>query len=676
MRYIQVLEEILPKVFDEVEQDILNEDKTASFIKNKKLLKQLIDEQKDLITEYLKSFPESSQLNREKIKQLYHRMEIPYIIVSRNIELIKTRLLERVSIEKEINSKEFLLQLKEYIEQLENIIAKEYIKNEIYQLENIENSVFKEFLLYKAHIPYIKKIVKAIKEDKLDEFPLEDAKSCDFQKYLFYPESIMACMDANLCRYIENLHSIIHEMANSFFVFYMNRKYKDAYIAFKEFSNNIFKLAKVLSELYFSTYADAETNLFKLTKYMEEIFDRGILFLIDVKNLRGLNKIYSESKVNKILKQIDNTLHEYLKDKRKNFLYVKGSTANFYMFAVDIDNKKLEKTVQDIKKLVEKSYRLNGHSTDIKVTISAMELDKYSENTYEDLVKILHHLKEKAKSTSNSVYIVVSEEDKEEIRQWLNKIYRDSAYIKSKLDKKEVDVVFQPIYDVVSKQIKHLEVLARIKDSEDKLIPAGVFIDLIYDFGLISQLDSTVLEKVLEKKGFIKKVSDSLFLNISSESLTSKEFLENLSVFLDSMKDFYITFEITEQRLIEDISILKDIHMENKKIHIAIDDFGTGYSSLRVVADLAEKGILDVVKIDGTLIKEIAHRKFIKKVVKAISSMSQNLGVETVAEFVENDSILEVLGEVGIKNAQGYYLSKPKKIEELIIEKQNLKAFI
>jgi EAL domain-containing protein (putative c-di-GMP-specific phosphodiesterase class I)/GGDEF domain-containing protein len=673
---MNVLKEILPRVFEEVERDILSEDKTASFISDKKLLKQLIDRQRRLITDYLENFPESSKVNTEQIKQFYHGLEIPYIVVSRNIELIKTKLLERVSIEKEINSKEFLLRLKEYIEQLENIIAREYIKNELYHLENIEKSVFKDFLLYKAHIPYIRKIIKAVREDKLDEFPLEDAKSCEFQKYLFYPESVMACMDANLCRYIENLHSIVHEVANSFFVFYVNQNYKDAYIAFKEFSNNIFKLAKVLSELYFSTYSDAETNLLKLTKYMEDMFDRGVLFLIDVKDLKALNKIYSEEKINRLLREIDKELKGYLEKKRKNFIYVKGATANFYMFAVDIDDNQLNRAIKDIKKLIEKNYRLNGHSTEIKVSIAALELDKYSENTYEDLVKILHYLKEKAKDTPDRVYKAVNEEEKEEIRRWLNRVYRDSAYIKSKIDSKDIDIVFQPIYDVSTNQIKHLEVLARIKDSRDKLIPAGVFIDLIYELGLVGYLDSIVLEKVVEKRSFIKKVSDSLFLNISSESLTSKEFLNNLSGFLDSMSDFEITFEITEQKLVEDVSILQDIYSRDNKIHIAIDDFGTGYSSLRVVADLAEKGILDIIKIDGTLIREIADRKFIRKVVKAISSMSQNLGIKTVAEFVEDEEILEILKQLGIQNAQGYYLSKPKKIEELFVERQSLKNLI
>ncbi|WP_457626525.1 EAL domain-containing protein [Persephonella sp.] len=673
---MNVLKEILPRVFEEVERDILSEDKTASFISDKKLLKQLIDRQRRLITDYLENFPESSKVNTEQIKQFYHGLEIPYIVVSRNIELIKTKLLERVSIEKEINSKEFLFRLKEYIERLENIVAREYIKNELYHLENIEKSVFKDFLLYKAHIPYIRKIIKAVREDKLDEFPLEDAKSCEFQKYLFYPESVMACMDANLCRYIENLHSIVHEVANSFFVFYVNQNYKDAYIAFKEFSNNIFKLAKVLSELYFSTYADAETNLLKLTKYMEDMFDRGVLFLIDVKDLKALNKIYSEEKINRLLREIDKELKGYLEKKRKNFIYVKGATANFYMFAVDIDDNQLNRAIKDIKKLIEKNYRLNGHSTEIKVSIAALELDKYSENTYEDLVKILHYLKEKAKDTPDRVYKAVNEEEKEEIRRWLNRVYRDSAYIKSKIDSKDIDIVFQPIYDVSTNQIKHLEVLARIKDSRDKLIPAGVFIDLIYELGLVGYLDSIVLEKVVEKRSFIKKVSDSLFLNISSESLTSKEFLDNLSSFLDSMSDFEITFEITEQKLVEDVSILQDIYSRDNKIHIAIDDFGTGYSSLRVVADLAEKGILDIIKIDGTLIREIADRKFIRKVVKAISSMSQNLGIKTVAEFVEDEEILEILKQLGIQNAQGYYLSKPKKIEELFVERQSLKNLI
>jgi EAL domain-containing protein (putative c-di-GMP-specific phosphodiesterase class I) len=135
------------------------------------------------------------------------------------------------------------------------------------------------------------------------------------------------------------------------------------------------------------------------------------------------------------------------------------------------------------------------------------------------------------------------------------------------------------------------------------------------------------------------------------------------------MKNFNITFEITEQELLKDVEVLSQLKNEFPKVRFAIDDFGTGYSSLRLVANLAENKILHILKIDKSLILNLPEKMFTQKVVRAISLLSKSLGIKTVAEFVEDEETWNIVRELNVDYTQGFFISKPETIEELLIAK-------
>jgi len=143
------------------------------------------------------------------------------------------------------------------------------------------------------------------------------------------------------------------------------------------------------------------------------------------------------------------------------------------------------------------------------------------------------------------------------------------------------------VIDINTGKIEFVEALVRIVNGEGRLIPAGVFIDLVYELGLISELDGIVLELIKEKQEIISRI---------------------------------------------------------------------------------EKDILKILKIDGTLIKDLDKHKNIQKIVYIISILCESLNLKAVAEFVENKRSLDTLKDMGIHYAQGFYISKPKTIEELIVD--------
>ncbi len=668
MRYLDVLKEVLPKVFETVKEDILNEPEILHFIDSEETLNTLIETQREILTGYLENYPNIKKDSLEEIKKFYENLNIPYLVIEKNIGLIKSRIIEKLILEKDSSSEEDVKKVREYIDFLENFIAHIYIQKESKEIiDNFEEDIFRKYLLYEENITYMKKVINAILYDSKD-IPVSSAKNCKFHEYLFYPESLMACAQSNACTLVEDLHESLHKVANTFLILYLNKKYKDAYISFKEFKEIGLKLSKTLSELYFAAFADAEYRFFNLIEYLEKLNLPTYIGIIDIENLKSLNKVYGEKKLNEILKEIESRIKDFVESRKDRYLVIRGFTSNFYLMIIDEDINRVKNELSLIRDLLNDKYPINGHHVEIKVNVGALDLTDYFATSKEELTRILQHIKDMAKE-HNGLYVVHSKDEKQELEGWLNKKYKEAKYIKDKLENGEVDVVFQPIFDIETLSINSLESLARIVEDSGKLVPAGIFIETIYDIGLISKLDTLILEKIKEKSPLIKQITNSLFINISSESLTDPEFVDTLKRFIRDMKDFNITLEITEQKLVNDIDLLKELKNETENILFAIDDFGTGYSSLRLVADLAEGNILEYLKIDGSLIKDINTTKFTQKVVKAISSMSENLGLKTVAEFVEDKHILNELKENKINFAQGFFLEKPKPIEEILLGK-------
>ena len=92
----------------------------------------------------------------------------------------------------------------------------------------------------------------------------------------------------------------------------------------------------------------------------------------------------------------------------------------------------------------------------------------------------------------------------------------------------------------------------------------------------------------------------------------------------------------------------------------ALDDFGSGLSSFAYLKNLS----VDFIKIDGMFVKDIVHDEIDKEMVSSITSIARAMGKETIAEFVENEEIKQILLEMGVDYVQGYHIEKPRPLEE------------
>ena len=208
------------------------------------------------------------------------------------------------------------------------------------------------------------------------------------------------------------------------------------------------------------------------------------------------------------------------------------------------------------------------------------------------------------------------------------------------------------------------EILVRLKH-EDKLIPPGVFLPPAERYNIISALDRWVVEsyfKWLSERPEEKEQLVQVNINLSGQTIEDSEFAEFLTERLEKYQIPIekICFEITESSavtsLVETTIFLKN--MRAKGLKFALDDFGSGFSSYSYLKMLP----VDAVKIDGSFIKEILDDPFDLTMVKSITEIAHTIGLKVVAEFVENQEVVELLKELGVDLAQGYHIDKPSPL--------------
>lgn len=210
------------------------------------------------------------------------------------------------------------------------------------------------------------------------------------------------------------------------------------------------------------------------------------------------------------------------------------------------------------------------------------------------------------------------------------------------------------------------EVLVRLKLA-DKIISPDQFLPAAERFNLMGELDIYIIKKAIKWLNLNADKIDLLNINISGQSLDDDYFNQALLEILkqNSATNHKICFEITESAAISHMSSSIDFlhHIRNYGCQLALDDFGSGFASFGWLKNLP----VDYVKIDGNFILDILDDPVDAVMVKAIHQVSDQMGIETIAEFVENQAVTDWLKVTGIDYAQGYHFNAPTPLEEITL---------
>ena len=230
--------------------------------------------------------------------------------------------------------------------------------------------------------------------------------------------------------------------------------------------------------------------------------------------------------------------------------------------------------------------------------------------------------------------------------------YLFKAYKESRLR-----LAYQPIIESKTGKTAHYEALLRLVNSTGKISSAGPLIPVAEKMGLIDIIDNMVMTMVIDE---LRNAPDvSIAFNVSNMTTENGAWLETLTQLLKETPEIAsrLIVEITETAVLRDLrrTAYFVASIQSMGCQVALDDFGSGYTSFRQLKALS----VDMVKIDGVFIKDLAQSNDNRFFVKTLLDFAQGFGLQTVAEFVETGEVTKVLMEMGVDLMQGYYFGKP-----------------
>jgi len=218
---------------------------------------------------------------------------------------------------------------------------------------------------------------------------------------------------------------------------------------------------------------------------------------------------------------------------------------------------------------------------------------------------------------------------------------------------------FQPICDLKNHRISKFEALARIElDDGNNILQPASFIHAATEAKMSGKITLKILEKTL---AVAERHPYSFSINLSAADIADREDREQIIALLSTHRHLAerIVFEILETEEVRNYESVANFIDSVKSFgcRIAIDDFGSGYSNFEKILKLN----VDILKVDGSLIRRIDHDHYSEMTVRAILDFARHAGWQTVAEFVHSESVYSKVAAMGFDYVQGYYLGKPSK---------------
>ncbi len=285
-------------------------------------------------------------------------------------------------------------------------------------------------------------------------------------------------------------------------------------------------------------------------------------------------------------------------------------------------------------------------------------------------------LKELLKATNTTLYTAKAKgrnkshiyDPSDDLTKRFNTELETAALIKEALANgpSKFELFAQDIVPLQKKSSKvSYEILIRMWDKNNNFISPGDFLPAAERYQLMAEIDMyvlwTYLETVSKEQAHIDNLH-SVHINLAGSTLNNPDFQNKVKKAINYF-DFpweKLELEITESSAIGNINQANEFisWLKSQKIGLALDDFGTGMASFEYLKSLP----FDVVKIDGSFVKDMHTDPTDKAVIKYIQEIAQLKGQETVAEYVETKEDVDELTAIGVTYGQGYYLGKPRAL--------------
>ena len=408
-------------------------------------------------------------------------------------------------------------------------------------------------------------------------------------------------------------------------------------ISIKEYRNQLF-------QRYFTDHLTNLPNQYQLRKDLQ-VHDDFALILIKIDNFQTINNFYGFIVGDYIIEHVG----KYLKDNLSEDQVYRLSGAEFALALdkslgfYDLKNylNELYLKIKDMSVL----YQETKIFVDFTLSSSA---NTDNSNIFSKVSMALKYAKE------NSIPFWIYE-DRMNFENEYERNLQLSSIVREAVENSRIVPYYQAIIDNRTHKIVKYECLARLIDSNGKILSPVLFIPVAKSIKVYSEVTKLIMDKSFE----MFEDSDYEFnINISGEDIMNGEVFNYIIDKLKTSKAASrVTFELLESEAIQDFKKVERFINEVKRYgaKIAIDDFGSGYSNFAYLTKMR----IDYIKIDGALIKNIDVDKPSLLVVETIVEFAKKLGIKTIAEYVYSSIVMDKVKSLGIEYSQGFYIDEP-----------------
>lgn len=398
---------------------------------------------------------------------------------------------------------------------------------------------------------------------------------------------------------------------------------------------------------------------------------RHVLCLIDIDKFSAINNSCGYAGGDKLLKELADLLQKELNDR--------GSLARFGSdeFVMLVEDSSLDDTLEIAEQQINTAtdYRFEWEDKRFSVALSMGLVPVNARNSnITELLQAAESSCKIAKDTGGNrlqVYHAGHSQlaQRSAVMKWVGKI--DEI-----LEEDRLQLFCQRINPINGDPniSPHFEILLRVTEDQETIILPHEFIQAAEWYGRMIAVDRWVITKVFKWMADNRSAMENIgtfSINISGQSITDDNFTNFV---LEQMNDtkiqpHKICFEVTETVGITNLSDATAFILDMKKTGcmFALDDFGSGMSSYAYLKNLP----VDIIKIDGVFVKNMEGNSIDYALVKSICEVGHFMNKKVVAEYVENDAILNLLGEIGVDYVQGYIIDKPGPLDRLIMTNNN-----
>lgn len=426
------------------------------------------------------------------------------------------------------------------------------------------------------------------------------------------------------------------------------------------------KAEKTEAELRFLADHDSLTGLLnrrcfraKLDRYVSfsaRYGGQGAVMIIDIDGLKQVNDKLGHQPGDNLIRRVADILRERV---RTTDIVARLSGDEFAVLMPQTDTGGALQLGEDLRAQVAEGFpeesELGTATISVGITMFGGKRDLGAEAVLVAADQAMYQAKQEGR---NRIALFHGPEDPAALPR---RAQTTSARIRDALTQDRLRLATQPIRNLISGGIERYELLLRMTGENGELLPAASFIDVAERSGMVQELDRWVVARALEMLAQRENAGEpvSLHVNLSGASLTDISVLEFIERRLDEgdADPSRCTFEITRTARVDDYDTAIGFadRLTEFGCEVAIDDYGAGISPFHHLKRLP----FDVLKIDGSFVRDMPRNDADQLTVKAIVEIARGLGKTTIAEFVEDDETERMLRDFGVDMAQGFHLGRP-----------------